>query len=54
LLWSKNAHRFGISTNEKNVAKYLTIDQSILKIGIRISRIHQHKQTCGKKQEPFF
>jgi hypothetical protein len=51
LLWSKNAHKFGISTNEKNenyVDKYLTTNQSILKIEIHRSQIHQHKQTFGK------
>ncbi len=55
LLWSTNAHRFGNFTNGKNqnfVDKYLTTNQSILKIEICTSQIHQHKQTCGKKKQP--
>jgi hypothetical protein len=49
LLWSKNVHRFGISTNqeiENFVDKYLITSWNIFKTNIRNSQILQHKQTC--------
>jgi len=56
LLWSKNVSRFGIFTNEEFenfVDKYLTIDQTIFKMKICNCQIHQHKQTCRKKNNQF-
>jgi hypothetical protein len=56
LIWIKYVIRFGKSMNEeieKNVDKYLTIDQIVLQKYIHNAQIHQHKQTCKKKNNKF-
>ncbi len=56
-MWVQKALQFDIFSNEtieKIVDRYLTIDQTLLLVEICSAQIHQHKQTCQKKNLPIF
>ncbi len=52
LLWTKNAHMYGIHTNGKNeqfVNMYISCDTSILLNPLQNAQQHQHTHTCKEK-----